>query len=207
MAIILLALPPSNEPARQHDTYLRLYNFLNKQVATSDDGVCTLGTGSLITYTSPYAPTASSDFSVWDFTIWGGCYGNETCGPNTVRLARKDPEAITFNVKNTNNATTGTVDKSYYLYSGDSIFVSTCSYAAYGAKATGNTYLRLYQMVGGSWSQIKSNDNAASSLCAGQCDTASYIAHTVVADAEYMVRVGCSQNEACSGTAVLYRVE
>ncbi|MDC0746102.1 hypothetical protein [Polyangium mundeleinium] len=178
------------------DTYLRLYNFLDKQVAYNDDAACNLNAGSLISFTSPYGTTES-------FELWGGCYGNDACGPNTVQIARRDPVVFSYSGQDTNNGTVNTTNKTYALKANQNVRISTCSYAAHGAKAIGDTVLRLYREIDGAWVHVAANGNT--SACEGQCDLASLIQYTVPATGNYQVRAGCADAEECSGTVVLYR--
>jgi len=165
------------------DTYLRLYNFLDKQVAYNDDAACNLNSGSLISYTSPYGTTES-------FELWGGCYANDACGTNTVQIARRDPVVFSYTAQNTNHGTANTTNRTYHLQANQNVRISTCSYAAYGAHATGDTLLRLYREVDGAWVYVAGNDNT--SACQGQCDLASLIQYTAPAAGDYQVRAGCS---------------
>lgn len=178
------------------DTYLRLYNFLDKQVASNDDAACTQNGGSLIAFTSPYGTTES-------FELWGGCYGNEACGPNTVQIARRHPVVFSYSGSNTNSATVNTTNKTYSLTANQIVRVSTCSYAAYGAKATGDTHLRLYREIDGAWVYVAGNNDTPA--CEDQCGLASLIQYTVPVSGNYQVRAGCAYDEECSGTVVLYR--
>ena len=178
------------------DTYLRLYNFLDKQVASNDDAACTQNEGSLISFTSPYG-TAEN------FVLWGGCHGSDACGPNTVQIARRDPVVFSYSGQNTNHATVNTTNKTYSLTAGQNVRVSTCSYAAHGAKATGDTVLRLYREIDGAWVSVAGNDDT--SACQGQCAYASMIQYTVPVSGKYQVRAGCAYDAQCSGTVVLYR--
>ncbi|MDI1435866.1 hypothetical protein [Polyangium sorediatum] len=178
------------------DTYLRLYNFLDKQAASNDDSACAQNSGSLIAFTSPYGTKEN-------FVLWGGCYGNDACGPNSVQIARRDPVVFSYSAQDTNNAAVNTTNKTYSLTANQIVRVSTCNYAAHGAKATGDTYLRLYREVEGTWVYVAGNDNT--SACADQCDLASLIQYTVPATGKYQVRAGCADAAECSGTVVLYR--
>jgi hypothetical protein len=180
----------------QGDTYLRLYNFLDKPVASNDDAVCNLNSGSLISYTSPYGSTES-------FVLWGGCNANGACGTNTVQIARRDPVVFSYSAQNSNNASVNTTNKTYSLKANQIVRVSTCSYAAYGAKATGDTFLRLYREINGDWVYVAGNDNT--SACQYQCDLASLIQYTVPVSGNYQVRAGCAYDEECSGTVALYK--
>jgi hypothetical protein len=178
------------------DTYLRLYNFLDKQVASNDDAVCNMNSGSLISFTSPYGVAEN-------FVLWGGCSADEACGTNTVQIARRDPVVFSYSAQNTNQATVNTTNRTYSLKANQIVRVSTCSYAAYGAKATGDTVLRLYRAIDGAWVSVAGNDDT--SACQGQCDLASMIQYTVPVSGSYQVRAGCVSDEECSGTVVLYR--
>lgn len=178
------------------DTYLRLYNFLDKPVASNDDAVCNKNSGSLISYTSPYGSTES-------FVLWGGCSANGACGTNTVQIARRDPVVFSYSTQNTNDATVNTTNRTYSLKANQIVRVSTCSYAAYGAKATGDTFLRLFREINGAWVSVAGNDDT--SACQDQCDHASLIQYTVPVSGNYQVRAGCFSDEKCSGTVVLYK--
>ncbi|TKC99792.1 hypothetical protein [Polyangium fumosum] len=173
------------------DTSLRLCNFLDKQVAYNDDAACNLNTGSLISFTSPYGVSQ-------DFVLWVGCI-DTPCGPNAVRIARRDPVVFSYAFQDANS----TAEQTYTLEASQYIRVSTCGYAADGAEAIGDTVLRLYRDVEGTWVYVAGNDNT--SACQGQCELASMIQYVVPASGKYQVRAGCATDEACSGTVVLYR--
>ncbi|MDI1435004.1 hypothetical protein QHF89_36210, partial [Polyangium sorediatum] len=91
------------------DTSLRLCNFLDKQVAYNDDAACNLNTGSLISFTSPYGVSQ-------DFVLWVGCI-DTPCGPNAVRIARRDPVVFSYAFQDANS----TAEQTYTLEASQNI--------------------------------------------------------------------------------------
>lgn len=176
-----------NEAAYSGDTYLRLYNPGSVEVAVNDDW-CN-GLGSKISYTAPAAGS---------YLIRAGCYSTGLCS-GTVSLARRMGIA-SFNVSNTNNALINTFNKQYKFNAGDVVRISTCSYNSFGATASGDTYLRLYQNNGGVFTQVAANDTGPGF----SCGAAAEIVYSIPASGYYQVRAGCAANTACGGTLAVY---
>ena len=173
------------------DTYLRLRNASQMDLATGDDACGTLG--SRLSFTSPTAAT---------FTVWAGCFGSDSCGspnPNIVAISHRNL-SFAFSASNTNNASLNTINKQVFLNGGNTVRVSTCSGEASGGSASGDTYLRLYANNGGVLTQVASNDNAET--CS--CGTSSLILFSVSSSGFYQINAGCALNTSCSGTVVIY---
>jgi len=170
------------------DTLLRLYNPSAIDVTSNDDS-CN-GYGSKMSYT----PSVSGSYMVR-----AGCYSSGTCS-GTVAISRRKAAPSAFSVSNTNNAQVNTFNQQYSFAAGDVIRASTCSVNAAGATASGDTYLRLYRNDGGVFTQVMTNDTAAT----GSCGTAAEIIYQVPTAGYYQTRVGCSANTACSGNLAVY---
>ncbi|WNG32626.1 hypothetical protein F0U61_02620 [Archangium violaceum] len=176
------------ESAHTRDTFLRLLNPASTEVATADDSCDTLG--SRIVYTAP---------SAGDYTLRAGCFSSGSCS-GTVAIARRKATFAAPTLSNTNNATINTYNKQYYFTGGDTIRVSTCGSSAFGATASGDTVLRLFQQTSGTYTQVATNDTAAD----GSCDTAAEIVYAIPTSGYYQIRVGCTANTACSATVAIY---
>ncbi len=177
-----------NESAHNGDTYLRLYDPNGSRVASNDNGSSEgCGKGSKLSYTAPAAG---------DYLIRAGCYSSSSCS-GTVALSRSKG-AFNFSVDNTNSATINTYNKQLSFNAGDVVRISTCGNNAYGASATGDTYLRLFKNVSGLYSEVASGDNAVG------CGTAAEIAYTISTSGYYQFRAGCFTNMNCSGTVAIY---
>lgn len=169
------------------DTYLRLYNPSSVQVAESDDAC---GLGSIVSYTSPSTGT---------YLLQAGCLGNSACS-GTLSISRRKAIYTLPSLLNTNSARTGTFNRQYFFNGGEVIRVSTCATTAYGATATGDTFLRIFQQANGTYTtEVASNDNG----CASN-STASEIVYFVPSAGYYQIRAGCFGNTACSGTVAVY---
>jgi hypothetical protein len=178
-----------NESTFSGDTYLRLYNPSSVNVAANDNTAHSgCGLGSKFGYTAPSAGT---------YMIRAGCYANTSC-IGTVAIARR-LAANSFSVTNTNNATVNTFNKQVSLNAGDVVRVSTCANNAYGATASGDTYLRLFRNNAGLYTEVANNNTASG------CGAAAEIVYTVPSSGYYQLRAGCATNTTCSGTVVVYR--
>ncbi|MFP2964022.1 serine protease, partial [Myxococcus sp. 1LA] len=163
------------------DTYLRLRDAYNVEVAYSDDG-CGSGYGSRITYTAAAAG---------NFVIVPGCYSSGSCTGHvawTITGGEPEPDptqgSFAFSAEETNSARENTVDQYISVTTGQRVTVSTCG------SADGDTFLRLYS---GS-RQVASNDDGCAT---GHGSSLSFTASTT---SLLQVRAGCYRDTSCSGT-------
>jgi hypothetical protein len=117
---------------------------------------------------------------------------DETCpaGVNYFGLSAKETDSA----RHPQNSTNRTV----VLAPGQTLEVGTCTIAH--TKASGDTYLRLYAPNGG---EVAENDEGQNCI-----NGASFLTYTVPANGQggtYVIRAGCYQDDACSGT-VGYRI-
>ncbi len=176
-----------NESDHIDDTYLRLFNPINTEVASNDDAC---GLGSMFGYT---ATTAGI------YTIRAGCLGNSSC-EGIVAIARRKASYVVPTLVNTNNAKSNTYNKQYFFNGGETIRVSTCGASAFSAVATGDTFMRLFKQTSlGYTEEVASNDNAP-----GSCGTAAEISYVIPSAGFYQIRVGCAANTTCSATVAVY---
>lgn len=166
------------------DTYLRLYNPFGSQVAVNDNGSAWgCGAGSLLSY---YVPASGT------YTLRAGCWANNACQG---MVAKSETKAMQpFSASNTNYGTVNTFNKQYFFSGGDTVRISTCGNNAYGAWASGDTYLRLYQ----------GNTNIAVSDNIAGCGAASEIIYPIQSSGFYQVRAGCYANTSCTGAFAVY---
>lgn len=178
------------------DTFLRLAAPSGDLIAgeSNDDYACSGDGGSRFAYTSPFNILKT-------FTVWGGCFSNNSCGGNTVVVSRRKGY-FNFSASNTNHGTTGTTSREIYFLAGRWIRASTCHDVAATASHSGNTVLRLYRKDGSAVFQVSSNDDSAH--CSASCGTGSTILYQVPSNGYYQIHAGCYGNTACSGTVAVY---
>ncbi|MFY0581279.1 hypothetical protein ACN28S_49810 [Cystobacter fuscus] len=175
--------------ASSGDTYLRLFAPDSTEVAENDDANPEQ-LGSRLAYTA-----ATSGM----YLLQAGCLGNSECS-GTIGLSRRKAVLPATSLSNTNDARLNTFNRQYYFNGGETIRVSTCAATAYGASATGDTFLRIFpQTNGGYTTEVAVNDNAC-----GSGGTASEIVYSVPVSGYYQIRVGCAANTACSGMVAVY---
>ena len=179
--------------SNQGDTWLRLQAPTGDLVKSNNDDLCSNDFGSRLSFKSPYAATMT-------FTVWGGCQGNASCGPNVVAVSRLKGQ-LSFQTTNTNSAKKNFAKKVYHVTSGRRIRASTCEDVATGAERKGDTFLRLLRKEGEAYLQVASNDD--SNLCSAHCGAGSTILYEVPSDGDYEVRAGCFDNKSCSGTVAV----
>lgn len=183
---VMLGTCGLTESASSGDTYIRLFSPSMAQVAESDDAC---GLASKISYTAASAGV---------YQIQAGCLGNSTCS-GTVALARRKALFTVTGLSNTNNAKINTFNRQYSFNGGDVVRVSTCATTAYGAAATGDTFLRIFQQNNGTFTtEVAAEDGG----CGG--GTASEIIYNVPITGSYQIRVGCAANTTCSATVAVY---
>lgn len=95
--------------------------------------------------------------------------------------------SYSYTASNTNSAQTNTVNQTVALTAGQKITLGTCGVT--GSTFTDDTWLRLNGPSG----EVASNDDA----CGGR---GSQIVFTAVTSGNYVIRGGCYQNTACTGT-------
>lgn len=170
------------------DTYLRLFDAANNNVAASDDGP---GCG-LLSQLSFTAPTAGI------YELRAGCFSAGACnGTVAYTLTSNDGAgAFSYSAANTASATINTFDQPLALQAGQTIQFATCGLT--GSTGTGDTFLRLY----GPDSELATFSDDA---CGGLLSQASF---TVPAgsDGAYLIRAGCFGGNTCTG-AVPFTVE
>lgn len=172
------------------DTYLRLFSPTAVEVASNDD-YCS-GLGSKIHYTAA---------TTGNYMIRAGCFSTGSCQGTVAYSTRKGLYTVPT-LSNTNNANVNTYNKQYYFNGGDTVRVSTCTYNAYGASATGDTYLRLFQQINGQFTtQVAENNNTTSTAT---CANAAEIVYNIPSSGYYQIRAGCSTNTSCSGNVAVY---
>jgi hypothetical protein len=181
----------------QGDTFLRLGAPTGDLIANAvnDDYLCggSYQLGSRLVYTSSYNVLKS-------FTIWAGCFANDSCGGTTVVSRRKGH--FQYSANNTDHGRQGTTNREYSMVAGRWIRASTCGFAAATAAHNGNTVLRLYRKDGATAFEVSANDDSAH--CSAECGVGSTILYQVPSDGYYQVRAGCYGNTACSGTVAVY---
>jgi len=158
------------------DTFLALK--LGGATVTYNDDACG-GLGSQLTYTAPSAQT---------LTLAASCYGSAGCS-GTVAFS-KGVSNIPFSAANTYDGTQNTVDRTLRLVVGDKVTIGTCGLP--GASYSGDTVASLFLGT----TRVSFNDNDCTGL-------GSRLGYRVTTAGDYTVRIGCSQNSACSGNAVV----
>lgn len=183
--------------SNQGDTVLRLSAPTGDLIANAanDDYYCggVYQWGSRFVYTSTYNIQKT-------FTVWAGCFANDSCGGTTVVSRRKGH--FQYSANNTDHGRQGTTNREYSVAAGRWIRASTCGFAAATAAHSGNTVLRLYRKDGANAFEVSANDDSAQ--CSSDCGGASTILYQVPSDGYYQVRAGCYGNTACSGTVAVY---
>lgn len=186
--VVMLGTCGIAESSAEGDTLLSLYDPDGQLAATNDNGAAYgCGLASRMEFTARVGGY---------YKVRVGCAdGAPCCG--TVAISRRRA-LISFNAKNTNNAVLNTYNKQFKFDAGDVIRVSTCAANAHGASATGDTYLRLFQLVSGMYSEVASNNDGQG------CGSAAEIVYTIPQAGYYQFRVGCAENTACSGNVAVY---
>ncbi|GHG90883.1 hypothetical protein [Comamonas sp. JC664] len=166
------------------DTYLRVFNSGNVEVASNDDACG--GTGSRVTFTASATGT---------YQVRMGCFSSGSCSGTTsyvindaIGAGATSTGAISFGAANTSSATQDTSTVSMVLQQGQTLSMGTCGLV--GASFTGDTYLRVYN---GGNVEVAVNDDA----CGGR---GSRIDFTPGSTGTYQIRMGCFASGACSGT-------
>lgn|GEM_PF-5656051 len=166
------------------DTYLRVYDGANNQVAYSDDACGS--SGSRATFTAPSTGT---------YQVRMGCYSGNACSGTTAYVVNDAIGAgatssgfVSYNTANTNSATQNHATLSLQLEQGQSFSLGTCGLV--GSAFTGDTYLSV---LNGGNAVVASSDDA----CGGR---GSRIDFTVATSGTYEVRLGCYAAVACTGT-------
>ncbi|QSQ17793.1 hypothetical protein [Myxococcus landrumensis] len=122
-------------------------------------------------------------------------YGQACCA--SIGHARR-VELMAFATRNTNNASLNYHLKQLRFEAGDVVRVSTCAAGAFGALATGDTYLRFFRQSAGVFHELAASDNAPG------CGAAAELLVTIPTTGYYQLRVGCALNTACSGDVAVY---
>jgi hypothetical protein len=186
--VVMLGTCGITESSAEGDTALSLYDPEGRLAATNDNGAA-YGCG----LASRMELTASAGGY---YKVRIGCAdGASCCG--TLAISRRRA-LISFSARNTNNAVLNTYNKQFKFDAGDVVRVSTCAANAYGASATGDTYLRLFHLVSGAYSEVASNNDGQG------CGSAAELVYTIPQAGYYQFRVGCAENTACSGNVAVY---
>jgi V8-like Glu-specific endopeptidase len=169
------------------DTYIRLFDATNHQVASNDDAA-NCGLLSNLSFTAPIDSVLQ---------VRAGCFSGAACsGVVGYVLSRNDGGSqYSYSGSGTSGATVNTIDQTLVLRAGQTLKFGTCGLNF--ASGTGDTLLRL----SGPDSEVAAfNDDACGLLSNGS--------FTVPpgADGAYAIRGGCFGNGACTGT-VAFTVE
>jgi V8-like Glu-specific endopeptidase len=171
------------------DTFLRLLDSANREVALNDDGGGTCGTLSNLTFTAPASGT---------FQLRGGCFSSNTCNGTVAYTLSSNDGGGTYSYigLNTASANQFTVDQPVVLEVGQTLRLGTCGLT--GSAGSGDTFLRLF---GPDSQEVASSDDA----CGGELSNVSFTVPAGRAGA-YTIRGGCFSSTTCTGT-VAFTVE
>jgi hypothetical protein len=175
----------STAPYPHDDTFLRLYTTTTPAAeATFSDQACN-SNGSRIIYVAPTAGT---------YEIRAGCWADSECG-GTVAVGRVT-KVFSYSALNTNNATLGYYSEFVQATGGQRLVIGTCDLPH--ATRSGDTYLRLYDLVTNT--QVAENNNGFG--LSTICGAGSKLTYDVPLNGSgyYEVRAGCAGNQACGGT-------
>jgi len=177
------------------DTFLRLFDASNLNVASGDDAPPSCGLLSNLSFTAPQAGV---------FQLRAGCFSNTACnGTVAYTLSHNDGSgSYAYSASSTNSATVNTGDQPLVLKVGQTIKLGTCGLP--GSGGTGDTFLRL---LGPDSESAAFNDDVLP-FDVAVCARLSNTAFTVPAGGAgaYLIRGGCFANGSCTGT-VAFTVE
>jgi hypothetical protein len=171
------------------DTFLRLFDAANHEVASNDDAGGACGTLSTLSFTTPVAGT---------FQLRAGCFSSSSCsGTVAYTLSSNDGGgAYSYIGLDTASATQLTTDQPLVLKAGQTLKLGTCNLP--GSTGVGDTLLRLF---GPDSQEVTSSDDA----CGGTLSNTSFTV-PAGADGNYTIRAGCFGALGCTGT-VAFTVE
>jgi hypothetical protein len=165
------------------DTFLRLFNAANTEVANNDDagGVC--GLLSTLSFTAP---------SDGGFELRAGCFGANSCsGTVAYTLTSNDGTgSFSYTASNTDSASVNTTDQPLVLEAGQTLQFATCGLP--GSTGTGDTLLRL---MGPDSELVVFADDA----CGGLLSSGTF-AVPAGSEGAYLIRGGCFSTGSCTGT-------
>ena len=165
------------------DTYLRLFDATNHEVANNDDSA-NCGLLSNLSFTAPIDSVLQ---------VRAGCFSGGACSGvvGYVLSGNDGTSQYSYTASGTSSATVNSIDQTLMLRAGQTLRFGTCGLNF--ANGTGDTFLRL----SGPDSEVAAlNDDACGLLSNG-----SFTVPTG-ADGAYAIRGGCFGNGNCTGTVV-----